>query len=70
MHANDSLQVQEYFGDYVALETHHFNVPLPRPHLALQPFAWDFGNSSEAISRMTEGVASLMLSLRRRFQLR
>jgi hypothetical protein len=63
-------QVQEYFGDFVALEPHHFVVPLPRPHLAMQPFSWDFGNSSDAISRMTEGVASLMLSLRRRFLVR
>ena len=63
-------QVQEYFGDYVALEAHHFLVPLARPHLALQPFAWDFGNSSDAVARMTEGVASLLLSLRRRFLIR
>ena len=54
----------------MALEAHHFVVPLPRPHLALQPFAWDFGNSSDAIGRMTEGVAALMLSLRRRFLIR
>ena len=64
------LQVQEYFGDFMALEGHHFQVPLSRPHLAMQPFSWDFGNSSDAISRMTEGVASLMLSLRRRFHIR
>lgn len=64
------LQVQEYFGDFIALEGHHFLVPLQRPHLALQPFSWDFGNSSDAIARMTEGVASLMLSLRRRFLIR
>ncbi|PSC69479.1 vacuolar sorting-associated 45-like protein [Micractinium conductrix] len=63
-------QVQEYFGDFMALEGHHFQVPLSRPHLAMQPFSWDFGNSSDAISRMTEGVASLMLSLRRRFHIR
>ena len=63
-------QVQEFFGDWVALEGHHFLVPLQRPHLALQPFAWDFGNSSDAIARMTEGVAALMLSLRRRFLIR
>ena len=63
-------QVQEYFGDFVALEPHHFMVPLARTHLALQPFAWDFGNSSDAIARMTEGVAALMLSLRRRFLIR
>jgi hypothetical protein len=65
-----AVQVQEYFGDFIALEAHHFMVPLPRPHLALQPFAWDFANSSDAVARMTEGVASLMLSLRRRFLIR
>jgi vacuolar protein sorting-associated protein 45 len=63
-------QVQEYFGDFIALEPHHFLVPLPRTHLAMQPFAWDFGNSSDAVARMTEGVASLVLSLRRRFLIR
>ena len=63
-------QVQEFFGDYIALEPHHYLVPLARTHLAMQPFAWDFGNSSDAISRMTEGVASVMLSLRRRFLIR
>ena len=63
-------QVHEFYGDFVALEGHHFMVPLPRPHLALQPFAWDFGNASEAVTRMTEGVASLLLSLRRRFLIR
>ncbi|KAL4433463.1 hypothetical protein ABPG77_010316 [Micractinium sp. CCAP 211/92] len=63
-------EVHEYFGDFVALEPHHFLVPLARTHLAMQPFSWDFGNSSDAISRMTEGVASLMLSLRRRFTIR
>lgn len=62
--------MHELFGDFVALEPHHFLVPLARPHLAMQPFSWDFGNSSDAISRMTEGVASLMLSLRRRFTIR
>ena len=63
-------QVHEYFADFVALEAHHFLVPLPRTYLAMQPFAWDFGNISDAIARMTEGVAALMLSLRRRFLIR
>jgi hypothetical protein len=65
-----ATQVQEFFGDFVALESYHFAVPLPRPHVLLQPFAWDFSHSSDAITRATEGVASLMLSMRRRFQIR
>ena len=62
--------VQEYFGDFVALDSHLFLVPVQRTHVVLQPFAWDYGNASDAVTRMTEGLASLMLSLRRRFTVR
>ncbi|KAK9815570.1 hypothetical protein WJX72_006038 [[Myrmecia] bisecta] len=63
-------QVQEFFGDFIVLDPHHFAVPISRTHVALQPFNWDYGNSTEAVSRMTEGLASLILSLRRRFSIR
>ncbi len=36
----------------------------------LQPFSWDYANSTDAVTRMTEGLASLTLSLRRRFNIR
>lgn len=62
--------LQEFFGDYVALDPHHFAVPVARPACLLQPFAWDYASSSDAVSRMTEGLAALALSLRRRFQIR
>lgn len=62
--------VQEHFGDFVALDSHLFVVPIPRTHVALQPLAWDYGNASDAITRLTEGLASLVLSLRRRFTMR
>ena len=67
---NFLAQVQEFFGDFVVLDPHHFSVPIGRPHVALQPFNWDYANGTEAVSRMTEGLASLMLSLRRRFAIR
>lgn len=35
-----------------------------------QPFNWDYANATDAVGRMTEGLASLMLSLRRRFAVR
>lgn len=63
-------QVQEAFGDFMPLESHHIAVPLPRPHLAFAPMAWDYGASSDMITRLTEGVASLLLCLRRRFAVR
>lgn len=64
------LQVQEFFGDFVVLDSQHFCIPLPRPHVVLQPFSWDYANSTDAVTRMTEGLASLTLSLRRRFNIR
>ena len=59
--------IHEAYGDFIALEPHHAAVPLPRPHMALAPPSWDFGASSDVISRLTEGLASIVLSLRRRF---
>lgn len=63
-------QVQEFFGDFVVMDPQHFCIPLPRPHVVLQPFGWDYANSTDAVARMTEGLASLTLSLRRRFNIR
>jgi len=62
--------VHEAFGDFIALESHHAAVPLPRPHLALAPMAWDYGTSSDMISRLTEGLASIVLGLRKRFSIK
>ena len=62
--------VHELFGDFIALESHHISVPLPRPHLALTPMSWDFGASTEMITRLTEALASIVLCLRRRFSVR
>jgi vacuolar protein sorting-associated protein 45 len=62
--------VREHYADFIALEAAHAVVPLPRPARARAPMAWDFGASAEALARLTEGVAALALSLRRRFVVR
>ena len=62
--------VHEVYGDFLPLEAHHISTPTPRPHLALAPMAWDYGASSDMINRLTDGLSSLMLCLRRRFQIR
>lgn len=36
-------QVQEFFGDFTVLDPHHFAVPIPRTHVVMQPFSWEFG---------------------------
>ncbi|KAK9816319.1 hypothetical protein WJX74_002302 [Apatococcus lobatus] len=63
-------QVQEFFGDFTVLDTHHFCIPISKPQVVMQPFSWEFANSTDAVGRMTEGLGSLILSLRRRFQIR
>ena len=37
-------QVQEFFGDFIVLDTHHFAVPVARPHVLLQPVSWEYGH--------------------------
>ena len=64
------LQVQEFFGDFVVMDPQHFCIPIARTHVALQPFNWNYADATEAVARMTEGLASLTLSMRRRFSIR
>ena len=64
------LQVQEFFGDFVVMDPQHFCIPIARTHIALQPFNWNYADATEAVARMTEGLASLTLSMRRRFAIR
>lgn len=63
-------QVQEYFGDYVALEPHHFCVPVENEAVCLQPPTWSLMQSSRVIDRTVEGLAGLMLSLKCRPHIR
>lgn len=62
--------VKEMFLDYVALDEHHFYIPLGNPWMSFAPSHLDFGASSDMVDRITEGIASVMLSLRHRFQIR
>ena len=66
----DDVAAQEFFGDFIALDGHHFSVPVARPACLLQPLNWDVASCSEGVDRMTEGLAALALSLRRRFTIR
>lgn len=66
----DDVAAQEFFGDFIALDEHHFSVPVARPACLLQPLNWDVASCSEGVDRMTEALAALALSLRRRFTIR
>ena len=45
-------QVQEFFGDFTVLDPHHFAVPIPRTHVVLQPFSWEFGQRRARMRRI------------------
>ena len=45
-------------------------MPVPRPAALLQPLAWDLGAASEGLGRACDGLAAVLLSLRRRFTIR
>eukprot|EP00873_Tetraselmis_striata_P029241 jgi/Tetstr1/449505/TSEL_036594.t1 len=59
-------QVQEFYGDFEALEPHHFSVPVPHHSVVFQPFSWDYGKSTAIQDRLVEGLASLSMALRKR----
>ena len=63
-------EVKEVCMDFVALDGHHFYVPLGNPWMSFAPSHLDFGASSDMVDRITEGIASVMLSMRHRFQIR
>lgn len=54
------IQVQEFFGDFEVIDQHHFAINLPRPHVALQPFNWEFANRCGTVlcSDMPQGIVT------------
>ena len=63
-------EVKEVCMDFVALDGHHFYIPLANPWMSFAPLHLDFGASSDMVDRITQGIASVMLSMRHRFQIR
>ena len=58
--------VREVYGDYVALDGWHFVVGAGAGSLG----GGDYGAMGEVVDRCTEGLAAVMLSLRRNFKVR
>lgn len=60
---------QEFYGDYVAVEPHHFIIPTARPELLLSPKASMLAGSGtdyELLDRFVQGLSALCLSIRRK----
>lgn len=63
-------QVQEYYGDFVALDPHHFVIPTIRNDILICPNAAAITGTSateyELIDRFVQGLSALFLAIRRR----
>ena len=62
--------VQELFCDYLILDRHLFTVPVNFRSALLKPVAKDRGRAMQNADRVVEGVASLLLTLKRRAVIR
>eukprot|EP00878_Enallax_costatus_P028747 GHUV01031087.1.p1 GENE.GHUV01031087.1~~GHUV01031087.1.p1 ORF type:complete len:544 (+),score=165.71 GHUV01031087.1:624-2255(+) len=61
-------QVQEYYGDFMVVDTHHFMIPVPSNAVLINPKAAATVGASEyeAVDRLVQGLSALFLALRRR----
>ncbi|KAK3260768.1 vacuolar protein sorting-associated protein 45 [Cymbomonas tetramitiformis] len=59
-------QVQEYFADYCALDSSHFTVPVADPSSCFLPPNRHPQATQHTRDRMVQGIASVLLSLKRR----
>jgi vacuolar protein sorting-associated protein 45 len=61
-------RLQEFYGDFLVLDVHHFMVPVPCNDILINPRAASVSGASEfeAIDRLVQGLSALFLALRRR----
>lgn len=64
------MSVQEVYGDFIALEGHHAVIPVPASHLAISASSTEYGRSADMVARLTEGISSMMMAMRRKFKIR
>ncbi|GBG64155.1 hypothetical protein CBR_g40854 [Chara braunii] len=59
-------QVQEFFGDYHALDPYHFTLDLPQNHLCMMTSVLEPVNMGKIMDRVVEGIASVFLAMKKR----
>jgi hypothetical protein len=60
---------QEFYGDFMALDAHHFVIPVAGADLLINPHATLRGGAPseyEVVDRLVQGLSGLFLALRRR----
>ena len=64
-------QVQEYYMDYCVVDPHHFSVPVPNNDVTMYPdLMWDMNACQQASDKIVEGLAAVLLSLKKQPQIR
>lgn len=59
-------QVQEFYADYLAVDPTHFTLDVPSTGTALMPPSWNVRAAQRVLDRSVEGLAALLLTLKRR----
>ncbi|XP_071732320.1 vacuolar protein sorting-associated protein 45 homolog [Rutidosis leptorrhynchoides] len=59
-------QVQEFFADFVAIDTYHFTLNTPANHMYMLPAVIDPPNLQSYCDRIVDGLAALFLSFKKR----
>mmetsp|Transcript_16400 Transcript_16400/g.55827 ORF Transcript_16400/g.55827 Transcript_16400/m.55827 type:complete len:570 (+) Transcript_16400:155-1864(+) len=63
-------QVQEYYADYVAVDPTHFVLDVPDAATTMMPPLWHARGASKALDRAVEGLAAVLLTLKRKPSIR
>lgn len=59
-------QVQEYYGDFFAVDQYHFTINASRNQLSYIPLSLDTQNVQRILERSVEAIASVFLALKKR----
>ncbi|KAG6674029.1 hypothetical protein I3842_15G021700 [Carya illinoinensis] len=59
-------QVQEFYADFVAIDTYHFTLNVPSNHIYMLPAVVDPSNLQHFCDRVVDGIAAIFLALKRR----
>ncbi|KAL1561169.1 vacuolar protein sorting-associated protein 45 [Salvia divinorum] len=59
-------QVQEFYADFVALDSHHFSLNIPSNHMYTLPAVVDPSGLQHFCDQAIDGIAAIFLALKRR----
>lgn len=58
--------MQEFYADFVALDSHHFSLNIPSNHMYMLPAVVDPSGLQHFCDQAIDGIAAIFLALKRR----